>query len=79
MTPSLSDWQDLHATIKPYADMRISIHFGGDASIADPNSPRRQSTSGRYVVWVGNKYARSDKSLTHAARQAINQLGGNAC
>lgn len=76
MTPTANDIAEFYEIVKPHAGLRISAHFGGDPDIADMNSPRRQSTSGRYVVWVGNKYAWSDKSLSHAAALAIKQLGG---
>ena len=76
MIPSLTDIQDAYAIVKPHAGLRVAFHFGGDPEVAMLGHPKRQSAPGRYLVWVGNKYATSDKSLSHAATLAIKQIGG---
>ncbi len=71
MTPSLADWQEFYDLVRPYAAKdRVSVHYGFIA--AAPKGKRGQS-SDCYVVWIGNKCDRSNKSLCHAARKAITQ------
>lgn len=74
--------QDLHAAIdlvQPFAaTQRITLHFG--AANSDPGSRARESKASRYVVWIGDRYDRSEKSLCHAAQKVINKInGGHTC
>lgn len=75
MKPSRHDYDEFYNLVAEYAATeRISVHFG--AVNSDPNSRSRESKSSRYVVWIGDRYDRSDKSLCHAANKVIKKIRG---
>lgn len=77
MIPTIHDWDEFYELVKPYAQHRVTVHFGGDPTVSVLGHGKRQSSPGSYVVWIGNRYAKSDKTICHAARQVIKQYGGN--